>query len=285
MNAVQPNAILIVVYGTFSPQWTTALAAYAPVWRDMPDIGEVVTAPDEHALANVIPARDGVTTVILPLTEVHTLTCLRHFHALIPDQRAIAVLGNKATFSVFAKTLGLSHLCPKTYANDGEVEFPCVVKRLRSNSGLGIAAAASREHMRALLADWRWRGQDVTVQALVPGSIEYVTHCVCKNGKILWHGSFAYDLSSPGMIRSARNSPAPRLVAASPRTLAKIESFLTPLAYSGPCNTDYKLAFNGDISVFEINPQLGGSLMRRENVGPLREALTVIVANARPLDA
>lgn len=277
--------IRVVVYGTFSPHWTTALAPGAPVWNGIPHVGEVVSAPDWNAVRAVPPAREGVETVILPLTEAHTLTCPRQYRSLMPDERSIAVFANKATFSVYAKTIRLSHLCPQTYTSGADVTFPCVVKRLYLNSGAGVAVANSREQLHALLVGEGWRGRDVTVQALVPGTVEYVTHCICKDGKILWHGSFAYDLSTPGTIRNIRNTPPPHPVAASPRTLAQIESFLAPLAYNGPCNMDYKLAENGDVIAFEINPRLGGSLMRPENVDHLRQALTAIVEHAMPRPA
>jgi carbamoylphosphate synthase large subunit len=272
--------IRIVVYGTFSSHWATALAPGAPVWRGMPEVGEVCIAQDEAAIRDVPPARDGVETVILPLTELNTLTRPRHYRALVPDERAIKLFANKATFSVYAKKYGLSHLCPQTYTSNAEVAFPCVVKRLLSHSGIGVAAAHSREELQTLLADWRWRGQHVTVQALLPGREEYVTHCVCKKGNILWHTSYAYMLAEPDMIRSAPNTPSPRPVTPTARALAQIESFLAPLAYNGPCNVDYKLAPNGDIAVFEINPRFGGSLMRPENVDSLRQALTILIANA-----
>jgi len=43
---------------------------------------------------------------------------------------------------------------------------------------------------------------------------------------------------------------------------------------------NYKLLRNGDISIFEINPRLGGSLMNPRNREFLRQAMAHIVHNA-----
>ena len=252
MNRADAKRMRVVVFGNGLPFWMAALAPDAPVWRGMSQVHHVVLAPDLDTLEALAPARDGMETVVVPVMEIHAYRCPSRFKTLMPDKNALAALGNKATFAVYAKTLHLSHLCPKTYANYDDVEFPCVVKRLFFHSGIGIATVKSRDEMKALLASGDWRGQSVTVQALVPGTGEYVTHCVCENGKILWHCTYAYDLPAPDAIRGQTSNVMPRAAAAAAQTLAQLESFLRPLAYNGPCNADYKLAANGDIVLFEI---------------------------------
>jgi carbamoylphosphate synthase large subunit len=49
--------------------------------------------------------------------------------------------------------------------------------------------------------------------------------------------------------------------------------------YSGPCNIDYSYQ-SSDLKIFEINPRLGGSLMKTENVKLLAQALTAIIKAA-----
>ena len=44
---------------------------------------------------------------------------------------------------------------------------------------------------------------------------------------------------------------------------------------------NYKLLPSGEISIFEINPRLGGSLMNPRNIDCLRQAMTHLVYNAR----
>lgn len=59
-----------------------------------------------------------------------------------------------------------------------------------------------------------------------------------------------------------------------------IVQLLGPLAYSGPCNVDYKIPTPDRIAIFEINPRFGGSLMIDVNLPKLQEALRCIVEEA-----
>ena len=61
----------------------------------------------------------------------------------------------------------------------------------------------------------------------------------------------------------------------------QIEAVLRPLAFSGPCNVDYKRTADGRLQIFEINPRLGGALLLKSNAGLLRQALGHIFAAAR----
>ena len=62
--------------------------------------------------------------------------------------------------------------------------------------------------------------------------------------------------------------------------LNQIEEVLRPLAFSGPCNIDYKLTADGRVQIFEVNPRLGGTLMLSSQAEHLRAALACIVAHA-----
>jgi carbamoylphosphate synthase large subunit len=49
------------------------------------------------------------------------------------------------------------------------------------------------------------------------------------------------------------------------------------LEFSGPCNIDYKTDDEGNIIVFEVNPRMGGSIMRPEKIADLCETLSTII--------
>jgi len=55
---------------------------------------------------------------------------------------------------------------------------------------------------------------------------------------------------------------------------------LRPLAFSGPCNADYKLTVDGRLQIFEIDPRLGGTLMLPSQSDQLRAALACIIEHA-----
>lgn len=272
-------AIRVIIYGVHSDDWMTALAPDAPVWKMIGGVRvrEVAIVPDTPAAQVPPPAGEVDRTVVIPLMEVHTRHRPRGLPALVPDERSLRILSDKAEFAAFAKANGLARNCPTTYVNGADVAFPCVLKRTNLNAGHGVAVVDTPQHLQSLLRGAPWQGEDFILQSLTTGATEYVTHCVCRNGEILWHCSFAYDMGAVAEIRGPGSAEAPRSVSAAQHTLQQIEAFLAPLRYTGPCNIDYKLLENGDIAVFEINPRLGGSLMRPENLEYLRSALSCII--------
>lgn len=278
----QPS-VRVIIYGEHSSDWMTALAPGAPVWRRMPDVGEVLLIPDIPGAIIPKTPRADARTVIIPLMESHARHRPRQYASLVPDGRSIDVLANKAAFAAYARAHGFGYLCPQTYASSADAVFPCVLKRLDLNAGEGVAIVGSPLELKARLEEYPWDGWPVILQSLAAGATEYVTHCVCRNGRILWHCSFAYEAYPLGSIRNSANVATVRPVTASAFSLSQIETFLAPLSYSGPCNADYKLSADGKITVFEINPRLGGSLMMPANVGYLHGALRHIVDTA--LDA
>ena len=61
--------------------------------------------------------------------------------------------------------------------------------------------------------------------------------------------------------------------------VSAVEALLRPLDYDGPVNVDFKRRADGRICILEVNPRLGGSLMRPENARDLRAALREIVSH------
>ena len=267
--------VRVVIFGEPSQDWMTALAPGAPVWARVPRVREVALA----ANASAVPANDPgeVDTVIIPLMEDHARNCPSNHHALVPDRRSIDILADKAAFAGHVDAHGLSRLCPKPFTSVAEATFPCVLKRVDLNAGRGVAVVRTRFDLELRLEQEPWRGQACILQSLAPGEVEFVTHCVCAKGRVLWHCSFLYEMETPDAIRTPDNVRSMRATTAARGVIAAIEAFLAPLAYDGPCNVDYKIAPDGRIIVLEINPRLGGSLMLPENVGFLARALAEII--------
>ena len=273
-------AIRVIIYGEHSADWMAALAPHAPVWSRMADVDEVLLIPDGPAVMIPEPSRSGIRTVVIPLMENHTRYCPRQYPSLIPDARSIDTLKNKAAFAAYAKAIGLAHLCPKYYASGADAVFPCVLKRVDLYGGIGVAIVRSFAELKRFLEHEPWRGRTSILQSFVPGATEYVTHCVCKNGHILWDCSFAFDLNPLDSIRTPDNVNTVRSITATSFCLSQIKAFLSPLAYTGPCNVNYKFSDDEKIVVFEINPRLGGSLMLPQNVSYLHDALSHIIKAA-----
>ncbi len=272
--------VRVVIFGEHSEDWMSALASDAPVWKSFPRVREVLLAADAAGLPADRP--DNVGTVVIPLMEDHARNLPSGFHALSPDRRSIDILADKAAFAAHGSNLGLDRLCPATFRDARRATFPCVLKRLDLNAGRGVALARSRFELELRLEQEPWLGHPYILQAYTPGDVEYVTYCVCRDGRLLWHCSFAYRIRGSDAIRTSDNVETMSAIAAPPGVIAAIGRFLRPLAYSGPCNVDYKIAPDGGIVVLEINPRLGGSLMRPENVGFLARALSEIIDAATP---
>jgi hypothetical protein len=83
----------------------------------------------------------------------------------------------------------------------------------------------------------------------VPGNVEYATYCVCKSGRVLWNCSFATDSGLPAAIKREDNAVPRQAIATSNPVLRQIEEVLLPLAFSGPCNVDYKLLADGRMQI------------------------------------
>jgi hypothetical protein len=273
-------SVLVIIYGEHSPDWMAALVPHAPVWNRMANVDEVLLIPDTPAVLIPEPSRRGVRTVVIPLMEDHTKHSPRQCLSLIPDVRSIDTLGSKAAFAAYVEANGLAHLCPKTYASSADAAFPCVLKRVDLNGGNGVAIVSSYLELQSRLEQDPWDGHPFILQSFVTGATEYVTHCVCENGQILWHCSFAYELNPLETIRTPVNVNTVRSVTATPFSLSQIKEFLSPLAYTGPCNVNYKFSDGEKIVVFEINPRLGGSLMLPQNVDYLHDAVFHIIKAA-----
>ncbi len=157
-----------------------------------------------------------------------------------------------------------------------------MIKPLDLRAGTGIQVVESAEQLQALTEQEDWKGKAYTLQSVVDGTVEYVTHCVCKDGRILWTCSFECEMEEAGKsgagwkaMRSAMRPFAP------PQNfLSDCEKILAPLKFSGPCNIDYKLSTAGEVRILEINPRFGGSLFLPDVVSRLKGALSCIVDNA-----
>lgn len=270
----------VIIFGSHCPVWMSALAPEAPVWSLLPDVKMVCNVSSRKKLRLIMADKGDYHTVIIPLMENHIAKCPKKYHSLVPGKRALGLLANKAEFAAYVAQNNLDSLVLRHYDSIDEIVWPVVLKREDLNSGRGIEIVRSREHFESLLLTDEWRTQKYVVEELMPGEFEYVTHCICKDGRILWSSTFEYEMFSAMEIRTPDNVKAMRPSSASPSAISQMEKMLAPLRYNGPCNVDYKIDADGNMKVFEINPRLGGSLMLPQNVDYLSHALSCITHNA-----
>lgn len=278
MSSARPP-VRVVVFGRHSADWMQALEPAAPVWKLMPEVA-AVTLLDEAEPPPAAAAFGDDPPVLIPLMDAHAKARPWGFREFAPSPAIVDILANKRRFAEYVKRSRLGVFAPATFERPEDVRFPVVLKRADLSAGFGIVVVRDRRQMEQLLASSDWQGADYVLQEFVDDQIEFVTHCVCRAGTILWSCSMLYELFSDNPIRGTVPLRAVRQVGTPGHVLRQIEEFLLPLGYTGPCNVDYKLRASGEICVLEINPRLGGSLMMPRNVQLLRESLGVIIENA-----
>jgi predicted ATP-grasp superfamily ATP-dependent carboligase len=254
-----------------------AIGPDSRLWENHPIVKEVILLTNVD-YPNKLPALDpSFLTIILPLMEWHILKCPRQYLALISNENVIKILAVKSVFNQYMNQAGLSHLTPKSYANEKEIVYPFVLKRVDLNAGTGISLVNSPMELDCLLKQNLWFQKNIFFQEYIAGEREYVSHLICKNGEILWHCSFAYTLNKPHVIRNPVNMKNMSRITVSYSILEIFGKCLKPLNFSGPCNIDFKITYEGALKILEINPRLGGSLMLEANLDLLSEAISCIL--------
>jgi carbamoylphosphate synthase large subunit len=263
----------VILYGIPYADWNATLSD-RELWSRMQGVAQVLRLP-----ATGLGSGARADDVVIAMKTSHIVR-RPGGRALEPTPRAVATLEDKAKFAAYMAVNGFGDYCPRTYAGRHEAVFPCMLKRTDLSASLGVAIAQSAEHLDELLQTRTFQGHRCLLQALVQGNVEYATYCVCKDGRVLWSCSFATDIGSPIAIKREDNAVRRQAIATPDPVLRQIEAVLLPLAFSGPCNVDYKLLADGRMQIFEINPRLGGTLMLPAQAAELRAALACIIEHA-----
>jgi hypothetical protein len=274
------NNIRVVIFGEATPNTIHVLGPDSSIWKEMDYVKEVLMIPHCPSIPPHEFPVSPLKTVFIPLFEKDAITPPMNFYSLYPSHKNLSVLSNKKNFYSHMKHLGFAHLCPEHYEIKSPIKFPCVLKRVDLKGSDGVQFVASREQLSCLMESTAWRGHSVVLQKFIEGKKDYVSHLICRDGKIIWHTSFEYGLCEQNPIRSLTNMEYLRLYTPERNILLQFEACLIQLGYSGPCNIDYKLTEDGKLKIFEINPRLGGSLLLPECKNYLKEAIKNLILGA-----
>src|SRR6185312_2830595 len=266
----------VVLYGLPFSGWNRHLAARA-LWDGVPGVSRVVRMPAMRGLLQQFAEPDAV---VIPMKEAHTRELPFGVRSLAPRPEVVHALDDKQRFAAYVATNGFGSFCPRTYANWAEAVFPCVLKRTDCVEGHGISVVWSPSEGEALLKSSLYANKPHLLQEAIPGTRDYCTCCVLKDGQLLWSRTFENEIATPLTIRRAGENVLCRRSIETPEGIARqIETVLAPLSYSGPCNIDYKL--EGErIRIFEVNARLAGSLLDPPFHEHLQAALACIVAHS-----
>ena len=196
----------------------------------------------------------------VPMTLEDALFASKNLHliggsqVLIPQLGSIQLCNNKHLLNTHLIRHGFGKYVPRML---GDVGFPYLLKKKIDNWGLNSHLVENVARETALLATLDEK--DYFKQQLVPGSEEYATHLVVRDGKVLSSltikHSFRRDAFVFGMwgLRPEYRTVSPC------NHLALFADILKSVGFCGLCCVDYKLQ-NGVPAIFEINPRFGGSL-------------------------
>jgi carbamoylphosphate synthase large subunit len=194
--------------------------------------------------------------------------------AIMPRKDIIEIFMCKKKFSLYVEQHDLSQYVPKTYASHAEtIDSTCmlfIVKPHITTSGCGSqivtrAKQTSRFNprtARTMRTINPTHFNNNIIQEYITNDKEYVAHIIAENGRIAHCIVYMYLFCNPVHIRRGCISRFPvTKITSDQHVIDVLEKFLLPCGYTGICNIDF-IIDNDNVKVFEINPRLGGSLIR-----------------------
>ena len=166
---------------------------------------------------------------------------------------------NKYLFHLFAIDKGFTEFMPQIYlAQIGEqltvhhpIEYPCIIKPTVGRGGVGIKIINSADELTEL-------DQDYLIEEYIKGEDEYVTHYEVQQGKIIW--AITFTRAYPEMNIKKGSIADFKVIKVKKEPFDRI---FRAMNYTGFACANYKKT--PCIKIFEINPRIGGSLVKYIN--------------------
>ena len=114
------------------------------------------------------------------------------------------------------------------------------------------------------------------IQEFIENTNEFVWHAVYKDGVRLWETTIKYVKNNAFVLRNSNTEIESSNIESNSETLKVFDQIMLQTNFSGPGKIDFSYD-SSNLKIFEINPRLGGSLMRPENNILLAQALKAII--------
>ena len=267
----------VIIYGLHSEDWNIALGPNSKVWQLLPYVGKVLVV---EGLPEFLPKRRFYfKDCIIPLMENHIKATPDSTTTLKPSLEMIEKFANKKNFYLLLNNLNLSQYQPNIYLDQGITQFPIILKRTNLNACQGIRIIFSREELIDSLSQDMWREKEILIQEYIKNINEFVWHAVYKDGVRLWEATIKYVKSNSLLLRGPNSEIGSMIIDSNPDAIKVFDQIMSKTKYSGPCNIDFSYE-SLNLKIFEINPRMGGSLMKPENKELLAQALKAIIKAA-----
>ena len=267
----------VIIYGAVSHDWMSALSPEAPVWSHLPQVESVIHLMEGEKHYNLSNDCDNV--VLIPLFERHLFVMPTEFKSLTSSAEVVRVFANKRHFAQAIQEKGFAEYIPKNWFEEEALEFPCVIKKENLNAGEGIYWVENLNELNRIKLDPIFLGKSYFFEEHIPGDEEFVAHIVAKNGNILLIHTFCYWMGKENAIRIPSNYRKTMSVGLPTHLKTIFASVIKSFNYSGPACINFKI-HNGVPKIFEINPRMGGSLMKTDNLPYLIDVLGTLIDNA-----
>lgn len=196
--------------------------------------------------------------VVIPLTilDIKYLNTVRHLISSnpipVPSLECVLLCDDKVLFNEMLVKNGFGGLIPRMH---GRHDYPYVVKKRVDEWGSNthiINDVGDENRLSDLILS-----PDYFTQVCIPGSSQYATHILFKDGIIIRSLSFRFYYENEIPVQG-RDKIMHREVFECPY-LSVFYSILVLVGFEGMCCIDYKI-LDGRPFILEINPRIGGSL-------------------------
>jgi len=267
----------VIIYGLHSEDWHLALSPNSKVWKLLPSVGKVFAV---DGLPECLPKKKiFFKDYIIPLLENHISATPDSRTSLKPRLELLEKFANKKKFNNLLIELSLSQYQPEHYSDETIIKYPVVLKRTDLNAAKGMKIIFTKDELIDSLSQDMWRDNEFIIQEFIESTSEFACHAVYKDGIRLWDTTIKYFKSDTLVLIGSETKIKSTHIESSFDALKVFDEIMLKTKYSGPCNIDYSYQ-SSDLKIFEINPRLGGSLMKTENVKLLAQALTAIIKAA-----
>lgn len=210
----------------------------------------------QHSISYILP--------LSPQDYVDAIKCVGSFcvpRVLYPAPPLFELLDNKVEFTKWMLKM-FPEWIPKVYWIQGEsnfcddhLQYPVIVKPMFSVCGVDMHIC----HTAADLDERRKSQLTIAIiQEFIHEPVEYAAYMMCLDGTILTHHMICHSFP-PFTIKSS-NFPKEAIEVLDEKLLSQFEQLVKCLCYTGGMCINFKRNNEtGRLSIFEINPRLGGS--------------------------
>ena len=259
-----------VLFGTPMYDWTASLRkiknSYIEDFSTKDKLLEIIRSKDIKA---VIPCSFDQMKFLAQVDrndDVKILSC--------DSYDSVDICNDKIRFNEFMRN-NFSDFIPRTYTPTN-VNFPVIFKHAKTSSGIGSSVCHNKAELDKSIKNSK---KAYIIQEYILDRTEYAGNMLVKNGNILYsiYYTKTYDQDFHILRGSMHNQKGTyQRISSNLMSSHEKETFskiLVKLNFTGFLCFDFKIK-NNKVKIFEINPRLGGTLIR--NTDHLNEMINAI---------